>query len=439
MSAPDDLRFANDARAATEQLKDDRAWWQIGAILAMLASFIVWANWATVEESTTGDGRVIPSSQIQVVQTLDGGIIRDIRVREGDRVDAGQVLIEVDDTGLSSTLGEVRSRRLSLEAQIARLEAEANGEFRVVFPKVLNEAAAGAVAAERAAFLSRQAQRLEETEILRQQLRQREQELLEFQANEARLRATLAPLEREVELTRNLARRGVVPEVDLLRLERQLAEAVGQLAVTEAALPRAESAIDEARRRVDAVDLKFRAEARERLARVIAELTVIEETERGAADRVDRTLLRSPVRGIVNRLNVSTIGAVVRPAVDIVEIVPLDDTLLIEARIRPQDVAFIRRGQAASVKLTAYDYLVYGDIGGTVERVGADTIEDEQGNTFYRVVVKTEAGGLTRSGETIEILPGMVATVDILTGEKTVLDYLMKPVLRVGNEALSER
>ena len=439
MTSRDDLRFANDARAATEHPGSDGVWLQITVIALMLAAFLGWASWATVEESTTGAGQVIPSSQTQVVQTLDGGIVRDIRVREGDLVEAGQVLIDVDDTGLASTLGEIRSRRRSLEAQIARLEAEAGGQETVSFAAGLSEHAGGTVAAERAAFLSRQAQRVEEIEILRQQLRQREQELRELRANEARLQATLEPLQSEVELTRNLASRGAVPQIELLRLERQFAEAKGQLQVTEAALPRAESAIDEARRRVDAVNLRFRAEARERLAGALAELAVIEETERGAADRVKRTLLRAPVRGIVNRLNISTIGAVVRPAVDIVEITPLDDTLLIEARIRPQDVAFIRPGQAASIKLTAYDFLVYGDIGGTVERISADTIEDEQGNTFYRVIVGTEAGGLTRSGETIEILPGMVATVDILTGQKTVLDYLMKPVLRVGSEALRER
>ncbi|MEM8876600.1 MAG: HlyD family type I secretion periplasmic adaptor subunit [Pseudomonadota bacterium] len=439
MTSQDDLRFANDARAATEHPGGDGAWLQIIVIALMFAAFLGWANWATVEESTTGAGQVIPSSQTQVVQTLDGGIVRDIRVREGDLVEAGQVLIEVDDTGLASTLGEVRSRRRSLEAQISRLEAEADGQDAVSFAAKLSEQAGSSVAAERAAFLSRQAQRIEETEILRQQLLQREQELRELRANEARLQATLEPLDREVELTRNLSSRGAVPQIELLRLERQFAEAKGQLQVTKAALPRAESAIDEARRRVDAVNLRFRAEAREKLALALAELAVLEETERGAADRVKRTLLRAPVRGIVNRLNVSTIGAVVRPAIDIVEITPLDDTLLIEARVRPQDVAFIRPGQAASVKLTAYDFLVYGDIGGTVERISADTIEDDQGNTFYRVIVKTEAGGLTRSGETIEILPGMVATVDILTGKKTVLDYLMKPVLRVGSEALRER
>ena len=183
----------------------------------------------------------------------------------------------------------------------------------------------------------------------------------------------------------------------------------------------------------------FQAEARERLAKVIADLGVLIEAEVAAADLVRRTELRAPVRGIVNTINVSTIGAVVQPAVDIVEIVPLDDTLLVEARIRPQDVAFIRPDQAASVKLTAYDYTVYGDLAGHVERISADTSRDERGDAYYRVTVRTDEGGLTHNGRALEIIPGMVATVDIQTGRKTVLDYVMKPVLKVRNEALRER
>ncbi len=439
MSSRDDFAFANDARAAMESTRGDGAWLPLLVIACLMVAGVVWASLAVVEEVTSGQGRVVPSSQIQVVQTLEGGIVRSIDVQEGDIVEPGQVLIVVDDTSLASKLGELRSRKRALQAEEVRLTAEANGEATLEFSDELRRAAPRAVAAQQQAFRARRAKLANEREILRQQILQREQELRELEARQAKLAATLAPLERELQLTRNLARRNVVPEVDLLRLERQYADAVGEQAVVEAALPRARAAIAESQTRVGAVESVFQAEARERLARVIADLGVLEESEVAAADLVRRTELRAPVRGIVNKINVSSIGAVVQPAVDIVEIVPLDDTLLIEARIRPQDVAFIRPDQEASVKLTAYDYTVYGDLAGRVERISADTSLDERGDAYYRVMVRTGEAGLVHNGRTLEIIPGMVASVDIQTGRKTVLDYVMKPVLKVRDEALRER
>ncbi|MEZ5877822.1 MAG: HlyD family type I secretion periplasmic adaptor subunit [Tepidamorphaceae bacterium] len=439
MSAREDFAYANDVRAAMKARRGDSAWLQLVVIGGLIAAAVAWAHIAVVEEVTTGQGRVIPSSQVQVVQTLEGGIVRAINVSEGDIVEAGQVLIEVDDTSLASRLGELRSRKNAIEAEIIRLTAEAHGEEDLAFPPELVEAAPREVAAQQEAFRARRTKLRGEREILKQQLLQREQELTELQATQAKLKATLAPLERELELTRKLATRGVVPEVDLLRLERQYAEASGELAVLEAALPRAEAAITESRTRLDSVESVFRADARERLAKSISDRSVLEESEIAAADLVRRTQLAAPVRGIVNKINVSSIGAVVQPAVDIVEIVPLDDALLIEARIRPQDVAFIHPGQDASIKLTAYDYSVYGDLAGKVERIGADTQTDDRGNPFYRVILRTDEGGITRNGHKLDIIPGMVASVDIQTGSKTVWDYVMKPVLKIRNEALRER
>ncbi|WP_292963509.1 HlyD family type I secretion periplasmic adaptor subunit [Nitrobacter sp.] len=439
MSAREDFAFANDVRAAMRARKGDSAWLQLAVIGAMIAAAAVWAHVAVVEEVTTGQGRVIPSSQVQVVQTLEGGIVRAINVAEGDIVEPGEVLIEVDDTSLASRLGELRSRKNAIEAEIIRLTAEAHGEDSLAFPAELSEAAPREVAAQQEAFRARATKLRGEREILNQQLLQREQELTEMQAAQTKLKTTLAPLERELELTRKLATRGVVPEVDLLRLERQHAEATGELAVLEASLPRAKAAITESSTRLETVEAAFRADARERLAKVIADRSVLEESEVAAADLVRRTQLTAPVRGIVNKINVSSIGAVVQPAVDIVEIVPLDDALLIEARIRPQDVAFIHPGQDASIKLTAYDYSVYGDLAGKVERIGADTQSDDRGNPFYRVILRTDEGGLTRNGKQLDIIPGMVASVDIQTGSKTVWNYIMKPVLKIRNEALRER
>ncbi|MCB1474144.1 MAG: HlyD family type I secretion periplasmic adaptor subunit [Rhodobiaceae bacterium] len=439
MRAREDFAFANDPRAAMQSRRGDGAWLQLLVIAALLASAVAWARFAVVEEVTTGGGRVIPSSQTQVVQTPESGIVRAINVAEGDIVEAGQVLIEIDDTSFASRLGELRSRKNAIEAEIVRLTAEAHGEGELSFPRELQDAAPREVAAQLAAFLARQSKLRGEREILNQQLVQREQEKVELEATHTKLKATIVPLERELELTRKLAARNVVPEVDLLRLERQYAEAAGELAILEASLPRAQAAITESRTRLETVEAAFRADARERLAKAIADRSVLEESEVAAAELVRRTQLTAPVRGIVNKINVSSIGAVLQPAVDIVEIVPLDDALLIEARIRPQDVAFIHPEQAASIRLTAYDYSVYGDLAGRVERIGADTQTDERGNPFYRVILRTEDGGRTRNGRELEIIPGMVATVAIQTGSKTVWDYLMKPVLKIRNEALRER
>ncbi|MGI9475631.1 MAG: HlyD family type I secretion periplasmic adaptor subunit [Hyphomicrobiaceae bacterium] len=439
MAARDDLDFANDVRQALEQRAPRGAWMALLTIAAMMAAALAWASWAELEEVTSGQGRVIPSRQTQVVQTLEGGIAREILVREGDLVDAGQVLMRIDDTGFASRLGEIRQKGWALEAEKSRLLAEANGLEKIAFPGSLTVAARAAVDAQRESFRARRLQLDSEIGVLRQQLRQREQAVVELEASRAKLRATLKPLRREVTLTTRLKRSGAVPEIDLLRLQREAAALEGELAVVKASLPRATSAIDEVRRRIGNARAIFAAGARERLTQVRTELAVIDETVKAANDRVLRTALKAPVRGVINKLNVTTLGAVVQPGRDLIEIVPLDDALRIETRIRPRDVAFIHPDQNASVKLTAYDFLIYGALQGRVERISADTIADEKGDAFYRVIVKTTKNHLDVNGKKLPIIPGMVASVDIQTGEKTVLDYLLKPVLRARHEAMRER
>ena len=440
MVRDDEFEFANDVRAALEERPPRLAWAIILYIVLMLAAGVAWASRAVVEETTTGPGRVIPSRQLQVVQTLEAGIVADIRHEEGDVVEEGDILMLIDDTDYSSRLGELRQRRFAYVAQMKRLEAEADEREELDFGADLEAELPGTVlSAERAAFDARRARLNEELEVLGQQLRQREQEVEELKVREEKLVSTLAPLERELELTRELRERGVLPEIELLRLERQMAEQRGELAVVRAAKPRADTAVLQARSQIANRRANARAEAREQLAKTGAELSIIEETMLSARGRVQRTTLRAPVHGIVNKLNVTTIGAVVQPGQSIIELVPLDDALLIEARIRPQDVAFIRPDQAASVKLTAYDYQVYGSLPGHVERISADTIADSEGETFYRVIIRTAQNHLVEGEQRLPIIPGMVASVDIQTGEKTVLDYLLKPIARVRSEALRER
>ncbi len=435
----DEFEFANDVRAAVEERAPRAAWILIGIVGFIVLVGLIWAEIATVEEVTSGDGRVIPSSQLQVVQTLEGGIVREILIREGDSVEKDQVLMRIDDTGFAARLGELSQRRWALRAEIARLLAEATGADEVNIDKALANNAPELVANEQDVFNVRRLKRDQEVSILRQQLVQKEQELQELDARRIKLESSKKPLDRELTLTRKMKERGVVPEIELLRMERQAAEVNGELAIVTASLPRASSAIEEARNRIETAKFGHQAEARERLAKARAELGVIEETIKGARDRVTRASLKAPVRGIVNKVNTNTIGSVVKPGQDIIEIVPLGDNLLIEARLRPQDVAFVRPDQAASVKLTAYDYSIYGALDGKVERISADTITDEQSETFYRVIVRTEQNFLSLGTEQLPIIPGMVAQVDILTGKKTVLDYLLKPLTKVRYEALRER
>ena len=434
-----EFEFANDVRAAMEERAPRTAWMFIGVIGALLILGGIWANWATIGEVTTGAGRVIPTSQTQVVQTLERGIVREILLREGDLVEQDQVLMRIDDTGAASRLGELRQRQWALLAEIARLVAEAEDKDEIAENPALKKNAPQAVLSERDLFRARRSQLEEEISILEQQLIQKEQQLLEFEAKQKKLDASLKPLMREVELTRSLYKRGIVPEVEMLRLDRQAAELKGELDIVAKSIPGARAAHAEFKSRIENARAGFRSEARERLARARGELAIVDESIKAAQDKVVRAELKAPVRGIVNKLNVTTIGAVVGPGQDLIEIVPLDDTLMIEANIRPQDVAFIRTDQEASIKLTAYDYLIYGALEGKVERVSADTIADDRGETFYRVIVRTDRSHIRQAEKELPILPGMVATVDIRTGEKTVFDYLMKPIRRVRNEAFRER
>jgi adhesin transport system membrane fusion protein len=349
------------------------------------------------------------------------------------------MLLRIDDTGAASDLGELTARRRALRAQIARLEAEMAGADEIDFPEDLLAEAPEVAESERSLFQTRRESLQSELSVLRRQAEQREQELEELRSAEEQQAESLELARQELAVYNTMSP-GVVPQVDLLRVRREVSELSGELEATRRAQPRVQSAIREAFERIEDRFLAFRSEAQEALNQRRADLAVVQEAIRAAADRVTRTGVRSPVDGVVNRVNVNTLGGVVQPGEDLVEIVPLEDSLLVEARIRPADIAFIRPGLPATVRITAYDYTVYGALEGTVERVGADTVVDEvTGERFYRIVIRTEQTHLDGLDEALPIIPGMVASIDVLTGEKTVLDYLLNPLTRAGAEALRER
>ena len=412
-----DFAFANNVRAAVELRVPRTSRLLVISAGALLAILLVWSKFAVLDEVKRGEGRVIPARQIQVVQSLEGGIIEQILVNEGDIVEQGQILMRINDTKFASEFGEVRERRAATAARVARLEAEVQGAKTLVFPPELVEASPRSVENERSVFETRAKKTAQDVDVLTQQ--------------ESRLSENLKLLNREVELTRKLYQQKVVPEIEMIRLEGRASETRGQLAETQS--------------RIVNVKTAFRAQADEDLAKSKGDLAVLDENIKSAQDRVRRTELQAPLKGIVNKINLTTVGAVVQPAANLMEIVPLEDSLLVEGRIRPQDIAFIRPGQDARVKISAYDSSVYGSLTGKVERISADTIVDdkpdrgEKRETFYRVVVRTDKNHLGTDEHPSPIIPGMVTTVEILTGRKSVLDYMIRPARLLREEALRER
>ena len=442
MSEKNDLDFAREYEAAIHQGPPRHT--TIFLIVSLLAfvGFLGWANWAELDEVARGEGRVIPSGKNQVVQSLEGGIVKEIAVREGETVSEGALLLRIDDTGFASNLGELEAKRASLETQIFRLQAEAAGQFDGVlqFPDSILKQSPTTVAAELELFEARKRSLAGQMAILSERVKQRQQELSEVDVNINRLSETLELAKEEETLKAPLARSGVVPKTDMIKLKREITDLSGQLEVAKKSRPRLMAAIREAEALMNDQRLSMQQKARTELSEKVAELAVVREAMTGASDKVDRTEIHAPVAGVVNKLNVNTIGGVVRAGETLVEIVPQDDSLLVEARIRPSDIAFVHPKQQALVKITAYDFSIFGGLEGVVEKISPDSsIDDATREVFYTVTIKTLSNQLGGQNQTLSIFPGMVASVDILTGKKSVLDYLLKPINKARTEALRER
>ncbi|MCB9997101.1 MAG: HlyD family type I secretion periplasmic adaptor subunit [Rhodospirillales bacterium] len=408
-------------------------------IAAFFVVFIVWANLAALDEVTRGDGKVIPSSEIQALQSLEGGIVEEFMVREGDSVQAGQVLMRLRDVQASSDLGANRKRYLGLLAKVERLKAEAEGKQTPAFSDEVMKGAPDSVQEELEAFRANIQNQQSQTQVLEQQLVQREQEVMGLKTRVADLNEVLRLSRQERNMIAPLVERGSAPKIELIQLERGIKEKQTELNSVSASLKQASSAVDEAKARIEELRSAARAQAQTELSATMIEMNSVKETLSGLSDRKERTEIKSPVDGTIKDLLVNTVGGVVQPGEDIVEIVPRDDQLIIEARIRPSDIAFLHPGQAVVIKITAYDYSIYGGLRGELIDISADTLANEQGETFYRVRVRTNETSLKRKGEVLEIIPGMVASIDILTGEKTVMQYILKPLIKTLDSAMNER
>ncbi|HGN3079548.1 TPA: HlyD family type I secretion periplasmic adaptor subunit [Proteus mirabilis] len=397
-----DLALLNDLHAALQNEKHHKSFMMITILLIFMVIFVIWAWNSNLEEVTRGQGSIIPSSREQIIQTLDAGILKSMQVKEGDIVEKGQVLLTLDDTRTSAILRESEAKVANLEAIRARLKAEAYST-ELSFPEGLS------------------------TELVTRETTVYKIRKDALKSGIDNLQQSKALLDREISITKPIVAQGAMSAVELLRMERQSADIQLQ--------------IDEKKN-------KYLTEAGAELVKTEAELAQARENMAGRADPVERTLIRAPLRGIVKNIRINTVGGVISAGQDIMEIVPLEDQLLVEAYISPRDVAYVRAGMPALVKLTAYDYAIYGGLEGVVTLVSPDTLHDQkrpsdlklnQDEAFYRVLVTTQSSHLTdKNGKELPVIPGMIASVDIKTGEKTVFQYLIKPITRM-KQALQER
>lgn len=433
--ADEEVDWLSDADWARSQQRPLRARFLLRWLGGLIVVFLVWASLAQVEEVTRGTGKVTPLRQVQIIQAVDGGVISEILVREGQSVEIGQLLFRIDTTRFTSSVRENRVQYLALLTKAARLRALAEGSPFEAPPEVVKEDPE-LLEQERSLYNAKRNELDAQLGIARQQLAQRNQELVEVRSRREQAGQSYELTAKELAMTKPLASSGAVSEVELLRLERDVGRYRGERDQASAQIVRIQASISEASRKVQEQEITFRNLARNEFAETMAKLNSLSEGSAALSDRLTRASVKSPVKGTVNRLLVNTVGGVLQPGKEIVEIVPSDDALLLEARIMPKDIAFLHPGQKALVRFTAYDYVVFGGLDAVVEHIGADTVTDDKGNAFYLIRVRTLKSSL---GKNMPIIPGMVADVDVMTGKKSVLSYLLKPVLRAKSYALTER
>ena len=406
--------------------------------VGLVALLVAWAAWAELDEVTHGQGQVVAAQRTQVIQNLEGGILREILVREGDVVEKNQLLARLDNLGAASQYREAMNKALENQVALVRLEAEKNGT-EPVFSAELREKAPQIVSDQEEMFQTRRDKFISEAQLLESQYKQRLEDVDEQQGRKVQLEKTLALAEERRDIAKPLVDRKLFSKVDYLDLEQRVVTLGGDIEALSSTMSKAKEAAEEARRKLALRKAEMEAQISEEINKRRTELTSLQEVLSAGGDRVTRTELRSPVRGTVKRVVVNTLGGVVRPGDPVMEVVPLDDTLLVEARIRPADIAFIHADQKAMVKISAYDFSIYGGLEARVEQISADTIEDRKGEYYYLVKLRTQKNAINYRNEQLPIIPGMVASVDIISGKKSILDYLLKPILKARQNALRER
>ena len=406
-------------------------------IFLFLAFAIYWAANAQIDEITKGDGKVVSSKQLQKLQSLEGGIVSEVLVSSGDKISKDDVLLVVDDTKFKSDLEEVRKKLRILEAQKESFSSELSDE-PLIFSEDLSNELPVITKQEMDFFATRQKEKDSIELTYKNQIKKLDNSFTEFTGRAKNLRKNVALAEEEIEIYRSLQDNNLVSKVELIALEKELNTIKGQLFQAEIKAKQIETLKTEARNERESSNLSMRNKAQEKLKSTLTEIEILKQSEVVALDRLNRTLIRSPVNGIVQRVLASTISSVISPGEDLIEIVPIDDALLIEAKIRPIDIGFLSPGQDVIVKFSAYDFTIYGGLKGNLEYISADTVVNND-ESYYLIKVRTERNYLDSEKERLEIIPGMTASVNIVTGKKSVLDYILKPVLRAKHNSLHER
>ena len=450
-----DLEMADDVYGAMLTQTPTVHRLTIWSLAALFFCFIMWAYFAELDRVTRGMGKIIPSSQVQIIQSLDGGILQDLYVKEGMQVTKGQIIARIDDTRFRADMAQQTQEVNALRANIIRLRTElgnvlvadvADWQLQVKiekkqlqFPAELNTSSPELVARNQDEYNTRLNNINNQVAIQGQQIKQREQEIKELTSKIAPLKNSFKLVSSELKLTIPLAEKRIVPKVELLKLQRIVNDTKGELSALRLLKPKLKSAFEEAVLKRQEAVYKFRTDARAVLNELQSKLSRLNEAQVGAQDKVSKALILSPVIGTVKTLHITTLGGVIKPGEVLLEIVPSEEKLLVEAKIIPKDIAFIYVGLKAMVKITAYDFTRYGGLDGVVEHISADTTQDKDGNSFYIIRVRTAQSSMfTKDNKEMPIIPGMMASVDVMIGKRTVLEYILNPLLRAKQLALRE-
>ena len=433
-----DYEFMNSLSSAILERSPSHISRVIKIWIFTIFALIVWASFAYIDEITRGDGKVIPYGQNQIIQNLEGGIVESILVTEGQFVKTGQVILKINNAKSISTSRTNEMKYQELEAKRLRLFAEANSlAFKA--PKTTDKQLEKQVELARKLYNSNKLEMNAQDNSYIQQIEQRKQERKEAQARIRSLQKSLEFVTEEINMTEPMVKEGIKSRVDFLKLKREANGIENDIEASSLSLPRLKSAIEEYRqKRAEASQLVIN-KAKKELNEVTAEISRLQTQQIAFSDQVSRTMVKSPVDGIVQKLFVHTVGGVVKPGADLVEIVPTNKKLFLEIKIKPSDIAFIHPGAEAKVKISAYDYAIHGGLIGKVVNISPDTVTDKKENTFYLINIVTEKNYLGSKEHPLNIIPGMTASVDIITGQKTVMQYILKPILKSKQYVFSER
>ncbi|MGX9416417.1 HlyD family type I secretion periplasmic adaptor subunit [Vibrio sp. RC27] len=452
----EELEYVDDKTAALLLNTPHKARVMLWVMLLFFIFAVIWASFAEIDKMTVGQGKVVPSSQIQVIQNLEGGLVKEILVREGQHVKKGQQLLLLDETRFLSDFREREQDLANLQATAIELSASIDSVViseviegsdwqksviisydKLEFPEQLEQEEPRLVSRQKAQYRQELDNLRNKIAVVDEQVKQKRQELVELKSRVNNQRASYNLVKQELNITKPLADEGVVPLTDFLKLQRQVNDAQRELSTSRLKIPSTEAMIRESLYARIETAQKFRSEQQQKLNQAQDKLSSSSESAVGLEDKVNRTVITSPVNGTVNALYANTVGGVIKPGMDIADIVPSEDNLLIEARIAPQDIAFLRPELTAVVKFSAYDFTKFGGLPGSLEYIGADTQQDEEGNSYYLVRVRTFSNSLNTNGE-LPIIPGMTASVDIITGKRTVMEYLLGPILSAKKNSLRE-